>query len=187
MGCLLESGMMDALDRSSFLELQDQIKSLILATDIARQQEFLVAFQVLYYGHLAEVSSDLLIISKEHLKSDSLDMKRNDHRHFMLQIALKCADISNPCRPWEISKAWSVQVTEEFYRQGDLERNLGLSVTAPCDRFKSSMSKIQIGFFRFIAAPLFEEWHRFHDTGLSGSMLSYLRSNEVLIVVQSTH
>lgn len=50
MGCLLESGMMDALDRSSFLELQDQIKSLILATDIARQQEFLVAFQVFYHG-----------------------------------------------------------------------------------------------------------------------------------------
>ena len=25
----------------------------------------------------------------------------------MLQIALKCADICNPCRPWEVSRAWS--------------------------------------------------------------------------------
>ena len=71
----------------------------------------------------------------------------------MLQIALKCADICNPCRPWEVSRAWSFQVSEEFYRQGDLERRLGLPVTPLCDRFTSSVSKIQTGFFRFIAAP----------------------------------
>ena len=39
--------MMDGLERTSAHELQRQIQSLILATDIARQQEFLSAFQVL--------------------------------------------------------------------------------------------------------------------------------------------
>jgi hypothetical protein len=34
------------------------------------------------------------------------------------------------------------------------------------------------GFFRFVVAPLFEEWHRFLDTGLSHSMMGYLRSNQ---------
>ena len=38
---------MDGLERTSAHELQRQIQSLILATDIARQQEFLSAFQVL--------------------------------------------------------------------------------------------------------------------------------------------
>ena len=108
-------------------------------------------------------------------------MRTGDHRHFMLQIALKCADICNPCRPWEVSRAWSLQVSEEFYRQGDLERRLGLSVTPLCDRYTSSVSKIQTGFFRFIAAPLFEEWHRFHATPLSWNMLNYLRSNKVVV------
>ena len=97
----------------------------------------------------------------------------------MLQIALKCADICNPCRPWEVSRAWSLQVSEEFYRQGDLERRLGLPVTPLCDRHISSVSKIQTGFFRFIATPLFEEWHRFHLTPLSSKMLKYLQSNKV--------
>lgn len=97
----------------------------------------------------------------------------------MLQIALKCADISNPCRPWEVSRAWSLQVTEEFYRQGDLERRLSLPVTPMCDRYSSTVSKIQAGFFRFIAAPLFVEWHRFQATPLSSKMIDYLRSNQV--------
>jgi len=36
----------------------------------------------------------------------------------LLQIALKCADICNPCRPWKISKRWSRLVCEEFFQQG---------------------------------------------------------------------
>lgn len=36
-----------------------------------------------------------------------------------LQIALKCADICNPCRVWELSRQWSERVCEEFYRQGE--------------------------------------------------------------------
>ena len=119
------------------------------------------------------------LITKDYLDNDSLDVRMCEHRHFMLQIALKCADISNPCRPWEMSRAWSLQVSEEFYRQGDLERRLGLSVTPLCDRYASSVSKIQTGFFRFIAAPLFEEWHRFQQTNLSFTMLKYLRSNQL--------
>lgn len=46
MACLMESGMMDGLERNAAHDLQRQIQSLILATDIARQQEFLSTFQV---------------------------------------------------------------------------------------------------------------------------------------------
>lgn len=35
-------------------------------------------------------------------------------------MALKCADICNPCRPWELSKLWSEKVTMEFFQQGYL-------------------------------------------------------------------
>lgn len=66
-------------------------------------------------------------------------------RQFVLQIALKCADISNPCRPWEISRKWSIKVCEEFFRQGDYERQLNLPVTPQFDRYSSSVPKIQIG------------------------------------------
>lgn len=48
----------------------------------------------------------------------------------VLQIALKCADICNPCRPWKISKRWSRLVCEEFFQQGDitLQQSLGRSI-----------------------------------------------------------
>lgn len=76
-----------------------------------------------------------------------MDLSKKEHRHLVLQIALKCADISNPCRPWEISRKWSLKVCEEFFRQGDYERKLNLPVTALCDRHTTSIPKIQTGMF----------------------------------------
>jgi hypothetical protein len=105
-------------------------------------------------------------------------MQYPEHRHFILQIALKCADISNPCRPWDISRKWSYKVCEEFFRQGDYERQLNLPVTALCDRHTTSIPKIQAGFFKFVVLPLYEEWHRFLDDGFSRSLMRHLRANQ---------
>ncbi|XP_046674950.1 cAMP-specific 3',5'-cyclic phosphodiesterase 7B-like isoform X2 [Homalodisca vitripennis] len=157
-GCLLESHLVEDLTDVR-AELEQQISSLILATDITRQQEFLNKF-------------------KRYLDQNLLDMSQPDLRHFILQIALKCADISNPCRPWEVSRKWSQKVCEEFYRQGDYERQLNLPVTSLCDRLSTSVPKIQAGFFRFVVAPLLEEWHRFLGTPLSQSMMGHLRDNQ---------
>lgn len=105
-------------------------------------------------------------------------MEKPENRHFVLQISLKCADISNPCRPWDISRKWSYKVCEEFFRQGDYERQLNLSVTPLCDRQTISIPKIQAGFFEYVVTPLYEEWHRFLGDGLSVSLMLHLRGNQ---------
>ena len=128
-----------------------------------------------YYDILFFCSSDPL---QNYLDKDELDMEQPAHRHFILQIALKCADISNPCRPWDISRKWSQKVCEEFFRQGDYERQLNLPVTALCDRFSTSIPKIQVGFFKFVVLPLYEEWHRFLDDGFSRSLMHHLHGNQ---------
>ncbi|XP_050097756.1 uncharacterized protein LOC126578852 isoform X2 [Anopheles aquasalis] len=157
-GCLLESGVAEQV-QDIRPELEKQISSLILATDITRQQEFIGRF-------------------RDYLSRDALDMRNTDHRHFILQISLKCADISNPCRPWDISKKWSQKVCEEFFRQGDYERQLNLPVTSLCDRQTTTVPKIQTGFFKFVVTPLMDEWHRFLRTDLSHSMMHHLRYNQ---------
>lgn len=98
-------------------------------------------------------------------------------RHFLLQIALKCADLCNPCRPWDISLQWSIQVCKEFYRQGDYERRLRIPVTPICDRLKTTIPKIQVDFFKFVAYPLFVLWHEFLKTDLSQELLLHLKLN----------
>ncbi|KAL7984269.1 hypothetical protein Chor_002839, partial [Crotalus horridus] len=98
-GLLRESGLFAHISLESRQLMESQIGALILATDISRQNEYLSLFRT-------------------HLDKEDLCLLEEDHRHLVLQMALKCADICNPCRTWELSKQWSEKVTEEFFNQG---------------------------------------------------------------------
>ncbi|KAG2441900.1 hypothetical protein HXX76_003506 [Chlamydomonas incerta] len=75
-------------------------------------------------------------------------------RSLSLQVALKCADISNLGRELECYKRWVALLEEEMFLQGDKERELGISISPLCDRTKVGVSKSQTGFFDFVALPL---------------------------------
>lgn len=159
-GMLRESGLLSHLPLDMSQDIEQQLGSLILATDISRQNEFLLTF-------------------REHLDNQDLDLQLASHRHFILQIALKCADVCNPCRVWELSRQWSERVCEEFYRQGDLERKFDLEISPLCNQQVDSVPAIQIGFISYIVEPLFEEWHRFTEASLlSQNMMGHLHKNK---------
>uniref|UniRef100_A0A665V8D9 Phosphodiesterase n=1 Tax=Echeneis naucrates TaxID=173247 RepID=A0A665V8D9_ECHNA len=160
-GMLRESGLLSHLPIFDWdTDMEQQLGSLILATDISRQNEFLLTF-------------------REHLDNQDLDLQLASHRHFMLQIALKCADICNPCRAWELSRQWSERVCEEFYRQGDLERKFDLEISPMCNQQADSVPANQIGFISYIVEPLFEEWYRFTEPSLlSQTMMGHLHKNK---------
>jgi len=68
---------------------------------------------------------------------------------------LHCADISNPCKEWPLSKKWSDLIVEEFFRQGDLEKQQNLPISAHGDRDKTDRAQFGLNFIDFVVAPLF--------------------------------
>ncbi|XP_061610733.1 cAMP-specific 3',5'-cyclic phosphodiesterase 7B-like isoform X2 [Phyllopteryx taeniolatus] len=159
-GMLRESQLLSHLPADMSQEIEQQLGSLILATDISRQNEFLLTFRA-------------------HQDNQDLDLRMASHRHFILQIGLKCADVCNPCRVWPLSKQWSERVCEEFFMQGDLERKFNLEISPLCDQQAHSVPAIQSGFISYIVEPLFAEWHRFTEpSALSRTMTAHLRRNK---------
>lgn len=57
---------------------------------------------------------------------------------------LHCADLSSPTKPFEIYKQWTFGVMEEFFKQGDKEKELGIEVSAMCDRDSVVVDKAQV-------------------------------------------
>lgn len=52
----------------------------------------------------------------------------------------------------------------EFFRQGDKEKTIQLSVSPLMDRVKDGITKSQVGFFDIVALPLFYSWASvFHE------------------------
>ena len=53
------------------------------------------------------------------------DWENREEVHLALAYVLHCAYILNGCRPWHVAKKWSDLITEEFCKQGDVEKQLG--------------------------------------------------------------
>ena len=91
------------------------------------------------------------------LDEDTFSWEEPECRMLALQLILKVADISNVSRPFELADKWCDILNNEFFRQGDLEKESGIGLTSPLnDRENSDKPKSQIGFYNFICLPLYQ-------------------------------
>ena len=57
-----------------------------------------------------------------------IDMTHTQTAMTALKIFVHCADISNPCKPWNIYAKWTERVVAEFRRQAAMEIENGLAL-----------------------------------------------------------
>eukprot|EP00026_Physarum_polycephalum_P002521 Phypoly_transcript_02528.p1 GENE.Phypoly_transcript_02528~~Phypoly_transcript_02528.p1 ORF type:complete len:390 (+),score=85.37 Phypoly_transcript_02528:1354-2523(+) len=137
-----QNNIFTGLNEAQKKEVRESVVAMVLATDMAQHFDLLGKF-------------------KSKLAGNGFDPKDRKDRLLLLQIAIKCADISNPTKSTYLCNAWATRVMEEFYRQGDEERRQQLQISAFMDRTKPSEAKCQLGFIDFIVGPLFEVWVNF--------------------------
>ncbi|GIL88899.1 hypothetical protein Vretifemale_16705, partial [Volvox reticuliferus] len=75
-------------------------------------------------------------------------------RLLSLQVVLKVADLGHLAEELDVHKRWLSALEEEFFLQGDQERERGLPISPLFDRDKQGVSKSQVGFFEFVALPM---------------------------------
>lgn len=133
-----QCNLFENLEPQDFKRMWTTIIQLILATDMSKHFEILKTFQ--------------------QLKEDNkYTMDDNECRLLTMKMLLKCGDISNVSRPFELADKWCDVLCEEFFRQGDLEMAHGMEYTSPNnDRAHLDKPKSQIGFYTFVCLPLFE-------------------------------
>ena len=119
----------------------------ILATDMANHQKVLTEMKnkiELYNINQGNNFKEIFNVSTE---------KLFDAQQVVLNMCLHTADISNPAKPEKISKQWTERVYAEFFKQGDLEKSLGMSASLLCDRDTTNINKAMIGFINFVVMP----------------------------------
>lgn len=70
-----------------------------------------------------------------------------------MNLIVHSADISNPTKTFGVYYKWAELVVQEFYQQGDKEKELGLKCS--CDRNKVSLYKSQLGFIDYVEIPFY--------------------------------
>lgn len=71
---------------------------------------------------------------------------------------MTCADLAAMFKPWHSSRRTADLVYDEFFTQGDQEKELGLKFSAELvDRAKMpEIPRMQIGFYKFVVSPAYD-------------------------------
>jgi cAMP-specific phosphodiesterase 4 len=99
-----------------------------------------------------------MVEAKKVSGSSVVQLDKYSDRTQVLQSMIHLADISNPAKPIELYRCWNERILEEYWRQGDKEKEQGLEISPMCDRRNVTIEKSQVGFIDYIVHPLFETW-----------------------------
>merc|ERR1712224_535387 len=82
-------------------------------------------------------------------------------RRLLMQAFMHMADISNCTRPWEVYKFAVLNLEEEFFAQGDRERDLGVPILPLMNREKDSLASAQGFWIESFVGPLLTPYCNF--------------------------
>jgi len=89
---------------------------------------------------------------------DAEDRATNKFADEFLPIALHTADLGNLCKEIKYYSEWVDRLMNEFFKQGDKERERGLPISFLCDRVKVNIHSGQVGFINFVIRPWFTKF-----------------------------
>lgn len=172
LGLLRRYKVLDSLTPDDVKSFKTMLRRLILGTDMEKHTQMVTDFVAMATATMAAANGDTESCDDEvdngSTPADSLSaatlagvpVRDWEDPILALCYVLHCADISNPARPFPVAKKWGEKITEEFYKQGDKERALGMRVLAFCDRTVASgpavVAQNQGNFIDFVCKPTFE-------------------------------
>uniref|UniRef100_A0A3Q2Z157 Phosphodiesterase n=2 Tax=Hippocampus comes TaxID=109280 RepID=A0A3Q2Z157_HIPCM len=125
--------------------LRRMVIDMVLATDMSKHMSLLAALKT-------------MVETKKVTSSGVLLLDNYTDRMQVLRNMVHCADLSNPTKPLDLYRQWTDRIMDEFFHQGDRERERGMEISPMCDKHTASVERTQVGFIDYIVHPLWETW-----------------------------
>ncbi|XP_030750548.1 cAMP-specific 3',5'-cyclic phosphodiesterase isoform X6 [Sitophilus oryzae] len=125
--------------------LRKMVIDMVLSTDMSKHMSLLADLKT-------------MVETKKVAGSGVLLLDNYTDRIQVLENLVHCADLSNPTKPLRLYRLWVERLMEEFFRQGDKEREASMDISPMCDRHSATIEKSQVGFIDYIVHPLWETW-----------------------------
>lgn len=159
-----ESNIFKGVSPEEYRQLRKIIVDCILSTDMTSHFDLLEQFAYFVKGEdkwefFRDASCSLL--DKQDSSTSGPDSVKLKKRQLVLQVLVHSADISNPAKDWKLARKWSDLLLEEFYRQGDIEREQNLPISPNCERGFVDQAQFSLSFIDFIVTPLYVALYQF--------------------------
>ena len=143
-----ENNIFEKLTTIDYKMIRKRMISEILATDMANHGKV-----------ISLIKSKIIVNENNEYKLNLLsgnEQSKIEEQQCLLDYMIHLADLSHNTKLFEISLKWVELLSEEFWKQGDLEKELNLPVSFLCDREDVNIPKSQKGFISGYVIPTFE-------------------------------
>ena len=145
-----ENNIFENFSDFDFRSLRKRIISQILATDMMNHGKILsvIKTKVNANKNLQGNDNKALIIKD----SKNIFQEQED----LFDFIVHASDIAHNAKEFHISLKWVELLSNEFWGQGDKEKELGIPISFLCDRKDINVPKSQVGFIKAFICPVFE-------------------------------
>ena len=134
-----ENNILDKFSVQNYKTIRKRMISQIIATDMANHGE-----NISMIRSKVKTGKD-----QDHfLFLSGNDKTKFDEQQLLLNYLIHMADLGHNCKKFHISVQWIRILCEEFWDQGDKEREKGLPISFMCDRNNYDVPSSQIGFLK---------------------------------------
>lgn len=108
------------MERNDYQTLRQGIIDMVLATEMTKHFEHVNKF--------VNIINKPLVALEEEEETDkdqeaiNTMLRAPENRTLIKRMLIKCADVSNPCRPLEQCIEWAARISEEYFSQTDEEK-----------------------------------------------------------------
>ena len=142
-----ENNILEKFSVQNYKTIRKRMISQILATDMAK------------HGEICSPINSKIKTRKDQERFIFLsgnDKSKFDEQQLLLNYLIHMADLGHNCKKFEISFSWVKLLCEEFWDQGDKEKEKGLPISFMCDRNNVDIPTSQIGFIKGFILPSFD-------------------------------
>jgi hypothetical protein len=136
---------------------------------------------MMFHGKLLGILKTKVEVPQDLSTMDSNNLF--NHQQDYLNNILHAADISNAAKPTNVYIKWAEKVINEFWQQGDLEKEKKLPISFLCDRETVTIAKSQIGFIDNVILPYFSAFNNSLNGKLS-FLINYIEKNRLYYTKQ---
>jgi len=148
-----ESDIFSAMDKEKRREVRKTCIETILHTDMEHHLSMVQEMAALYLNETKACDQAAICGKEEPLPQEYYNILVKKPMVFM-KLFLHLADVSNPLKPFSMCEQWAYRCLDEFFSQGDKERELGLPIGNLNDKGKVNKPGSQHVFINFVVAPL---------------------------------
>jgi hypothetical protein len=153
-----EYNIFEKISTQDYKKIRKKMISEILATDMAIHGKILNNIR-------SKIPEDLLNPSESNKKNElkkfelisdiNNEETTNEEKQALFDYFIHSADLGHNTKIFEISLKWVELLSEEFWIQGDKERQMNLNISFLCDRDTTNVPKSQVGFIGGFIIPTY--------------------------------